>query len=166
MLIPAVVYKDEIIQYSNKLRYSTQMMYYNGCVETGPMNIESESTEGRYQWAVVDDNNELVGYIGYAVDYFSGCVYGFGLISFKNNKRAMSAGVLRAIKHILSMHPHRVEWRCIGDNPALIGYKKIVDRIVKKNNFTDNVVVLHDTFKDAQGVYHDCCIFELLESRR
>ena len=166
MLVPAVIYKDEIIKYSDKMRYSLEMMYYNGCTETGRMNIETEPTEGRYQWAVVDkDNNNLIGYIGYTVDYFSGCVYGFGLISFVENKQVMAAGVLGAIKHIMSMSPHRVEWRCVGDNPAMIGYQKIIDRIVKQNKFISSIYVLHDTFKDAYGMYHDCCIFELLERR-
>ena len=159
MLVPAICYKDQIIRYSDELRYTKKMMFYNGCVETGRMQITEEPTEGRYQWAVVDRDNQLVGYIGYQVDYFSSGAYGFGLISFSDNKTVMAEGILQAMKHIENMKLHRIEWRCVGDNPAFTRYIKICNRLT---DYDFNKCCLHDIFKDAYGQYHDCWIFELI----
>ena len=161
MLVPAVVYKDQIEKLSDELRYSEQMMFYNGCNEHGRMQISIDPTEGRYQWAIVDKDKQLVGYLGYMVDYFSAGVYGFGLMNFTENKtQEMASGVLQAIRHILSMHPHRVEWRCVGDNPAFPKYRKICESI---KTYQFHYSCMHDVFKDAYGKYHDCGIFELIK---
>ena len=159
-IVPAVAYKDEIIKHSDILRYSEKMLFYNGCYEHGRINIETESTNGRYQWAIVDKDNNLVGYISYQADYYSGSIYSFGLINFTDNHAALTAGVLQAVKHIKSLNPHRIEWRCVSDNPACIRYSKIVKR------FGGRSVKLHDVFKDTGGRYHDEDLFEIIFNKK
>ena len=159
MLVPAVCYKDQIERYSDELRYSEQMMFYNGCLETGRMQIATDPTEGRYQWAIVDKDKNLVGYISYMVDHYASNAYGFGLVAFTDNKRVMADGIRQAIKHIQKMNLHRIEFRCVADNPAYNGYSSIC------SHFTDYDLRLHslsDVFRDVNGMYHSCWIFELL----
>lgn len=159
MLIPAVMYKEQIERYSDELRYTERMMFYNGCTETGRIQIATEPTEGRYQWAIVDEDRNLIGYIAYMVDYYSSNAYGFGLISFADNKRVMAGGILQAMDHIKKMNIHRIEWRCVADNNAYYGYEKIIRRL---KGYNDRRFCLQDIFKDAYGNYHDCWIFELI----
>lgn len=163
MLVPAVVYKDEIEKRAHLLRYSEEMMFYNGTQEHGCINIITDHSEGRYQWAIVDDSAEgdkrLIGYICYSIDYFSSVAYAFGLIAFEDNPQVMTQGILQAIHHLNSMNLHKIEWRCVSDNPARGRYLKIV------NTFGGNDLRLTDVFKDEKGVYHDVDIFEIFPNR-
>lgn len=155
-IVPAVAYKDEIIRQSDLLRYSDKMLFYNGCYEHGRINIETESTNGRFQWAIVDADRNLVGYISYQADYYSRSIYSFGLINFTDNHAALTAGVLQAVRHIKSLNPHRIEWRCLSDNPACIRYTKIVKR------YKGRSIHLQDVFRDTTGKYHDEDVFEII----
>ena len=169
MLVPAAVYKDQIEKMSDYLRYSDKMMFYNGCTETGRIQIQTDPTEGRYQWAILakrrraEDQDELVGYISYMVDYYSSNAYGFGLISFtsdKRYKRAIATGILEAIRHVNSLNLHRIEWRCVADNPAKVKYIGIMNKL----DGEPHMCRLLDVFKDAYGQYHDMDIFEIIRN--
>ena len=162
MLVPAILFKNQIERYSDELRYSEKMMFYNGCTETGRIQISIDPTEGRYQWAIIDENENLIGYISYMIDYFSSNIYGFGLIAFSDNKQLMASGILEAIRHIKKMNAHRIEWRCVSDNPASYGYDKIIE-FMAKSNYICHKHNLTDTFKDAYGKYHSCIIYELIK---
>lgn len=162
MLVPAVCYKDQIEHYSDVLRYSDEAIFYNGCTETGRIQITTEPTEGRYQWAIVDKNMDLVGYISYMVDYYSSNAYGFGLITFVDNKPAMMVGIREAIRNIRKMNLNRLEFRCVGGNPAYKKYVDICALVEAQDIYRYRVIRLVDVFKDAYGNYHDQFIFELL----
>lgn len=160
-LVPAVAYKKEIEDWGNKLRYSKKMMMYNGCCEHGPMCIRDDWDNGdNYQWAIVDDDNNLVGYIAYKIDHYAKVAYSFGLIGFEDNPAVMMQGILAAIRHVYLMDPIRVEFRCVYDNKAKRGYDGIV------NKFSDRYDIykhhLHYLFRDEQGNYHDELIYELV----
>lgn len=155
-IVPATAYKEEIEKYAAKLRYSNKMFFYNGTYEHGPMYIQTEDTAGRYQWAIVDNDANLVGYISYQVDYFCANAYSFGLIAFADNKMAMMKGIREVIDHLKSLNLHRIEFRCVSDNPAKDRYLKIIKRFNGKD-FT-----MTDVFKDPTGQYHNVDIFEVI----
>ena len=155
-ILPAVAYKEEIEKWANILRYSDTMLFYNGTHEHGPMYIATDDTDGRYQWAIVDNDRKLVGYISYQVDYFSATAYSFGLVAFEKDKKSMTSGILEAISHLESLKLHRIEFRGLSDNPATIRYRKIVKRYGGKD------FLMTDVFKDATGKYHDVDVFEIL----
>lgn len=168
-LIPAIRYKDEIIKASDALRYSDNMMYYNGCMEHGRIYIhEDYDNGGKYQWAIVDKYENLVGYIAYDVDHFARAAYSFGLIAFREDPdaiKAMAMGIRHAIRHLEAMHLHRIEFRCIWDNPARKRYEGIIKLMVKKHGYQALGFHLTDVFRDEFGEYHDCAIFELLDNK-
>lgn len=163
MLIPAVAQKDEIEKYSDIMRYSKEMMFYNGCQEHGRIYIHTDYTEGNFQWAIVDKNKELVGYIAYRVDYFTSAVYSFGLIKFKDNPQAMAMGILEAIRHIKKINPIRIEFRAVADNPANDGYKQIIKLM---SDYHKTWYHLHYTFRDEGGEYHDTILYELIKEKK
>lgn len=164
MLIPAIKYQKEITEWSDILRYSTNMMFYNGCNEHGRIQITDDwDGGGRYQWAIVDRAGRLVGYIAYDVDHHAHTAYSFGLIKFSPDPADtiwMAWGILDAIHHLMTMDLHRIEFRCVGDNPAYFKYRNIVDRMSDKYKIND--FELTDVFRDESGRYHNMDIFELI----
>ena len=82
MLVPAILYKDEIIKGMQKYFYTDDMMFETGCMDNWTPNI-TECPEGsQFQYAIVDNNEKLIGYLGYAVDWYTSKAYNFGLFSF------------------------------------------------------------------------------------
>ncbi len=157
MIVPAIVYKDEIEKWSDLHRYSESMFLYNGSPQQARINVLTDDTEGRYQWAIIDRDAKLVGYISYNIDYFSSCAYSFGLVAFTDDHRSLALGILSAIKHLKHLNLHRIEWRCISDNPAKAKYLKIIEQLHRKYN----QLTLHEYIKDESGKYHDMDIFEI-----
>lgn len=166
-LTPAIAYKDEIIKESDKLRYSDSMMFYNGCMEHGRIYIHDDYDDGgKYQWAIVDKHERLVGYIAYNVNHFSRAAYSFGLIAFREDPeaiKAMAMGIRHAIKHLEAMRLHRIEFRAISDNPACTRYLNIMLKWSKKHGYVPHTHYLRDVFKDEYGIYHGCILFEVIE---
>ena len=67
MLVPSILYKDEIIKGMQKYFYTDDMMFETGCMDNWTPNI-TECPEGsQFQYAIVDNNEKLIGYLGYAV---------------------------------------------------------------------------------------------------
>ena len=82
VLVPAILYKDEIIKGMQKYFYTDDMMFETGCMDNWTPNI-TECPEGsQFQYAIVDNNEKLIGYLGYAVDWYTSKAYNFGLFSF------------------------------------------------------------------------------------
>ena len=68
MLVPAILYKEEITKGMQKYFYTDDMLYETGCMENWTPNIV-ECPEGwQFQYAIVDSNEKLIGYFAYTVD--------------------------------------------------------------------------------------------------
>jgi len=187
MLVPAIVYKDELIKQFDLLRYSEKAMYFNGCIEFGRLNISDEASEGRFQFAIVEEKiiededknedieeekkedkeikktTELIGYLGFYVDFYASGVWGVGLISFKDKPSwVITNAVKEMITMIESYNPHRVEFRAIEGNPAVKAYDKIRTKYAESFMWDVNKFVLKDTFRDRQGKFRDSYIYEFV----
>jgi len=156
-LKPAILYKNEIDSNFASKFYTMDMMMFTGCMDNwSPEIVECPSMEN-YQLAIVDNDEQLVGYIGFKVDYYASCAYNFGLFSFDRGNLLIGFALNNIIKALRDdWHIHRVEWHVVGDNSA----KRIYDILAKKYN--GHVCHLHDAIKDRCGVYHDTYIYELL----
>lgn len=157
MLKPAILYKEEISKQFMNYFYSMDMFYETGSIETWIPEISDKSDGSRFQWAIVDAENKLIGYLGYYIDFYSSCMSRFGLISFDRGNILIGKSVFDEIKRcITEYHLHRIEWRMIGGNPAERGY----DAFLKKYNGTKHI--LKDAIKDQYGKYHDDVIYEII----
>lgn len=156
-IIPAVLKREEINKEFMKKFFSEDMMYYIGWYEANCVaGISDEPSDGLRQFAILDKDDNLVGYISYHVDLYSRCVYNFGMISFKKSM-AFSAAIEEIIEDLIHKEKfHRISWRMVSGNPV----EKTYDRFLKKYN--GNKIVEHDVFKDKYGNYHDSIIYELL----
>ena len=157
ILRPAILYKEQIEREFMKYFYTMDMFYETGSLESWIPNIKSNSDGYEYQYAITNSNEELIGYLSYCIDFYSGNMSRFGLISFERGNALIGKAVFEEIERCINeYHLHRVEWRMVGGNPAENGY----DAFLKKHN--GNKHILKDAVKDRYGKYHDDVIYEII----
>ena len=191
MLVPAVVYKDEIKKRFIERMYSDDMFYYQG-YPYGHETTEIEPQDNLYQWAIVGQITEvgntivpdvgnngykfiphkyhygqkLIGYFSYRINPTTDNVYNFGLYSFDKGNALVAHDVFKKMEELIKEH-HRVEWRCVGGNKAMDGYVKFCKRMLKKHsNLYVQRVRLTDVTKDNHGNYHDEHLFEIVNFKK
>lgn len=157
MVVPAITYKDEIIQKIQKLYYSEDMMFLCGCLDNWVPNIEICPDGSRIQLAIINDSNTLIGYLGYSIDWYSSCAYNFGVVSFDKGNILVGKALFDELEKLINEYKlHRIELRMIEGNPI----EKHYDSFCKKYNGTKHV--LRDVFRDKQGNYHNDNIYEII----
>lgn len=154
MLIPAVLYKEEIERLFAEKIYTVDFFYYAGYPQWF-MLPEIKVEENAYQWAILD-SEKLIGYLAYRIDLYTDNVYSFGLISFDKGNIKLAKDVYNKLEELIKKH-HRVEWRVIGGNPAERGYS----RFCKKHK--GRKIILKDAVKDLNGNYRNEYIFEIIK---
>lgn len=156
MLVPAILYKDEIHKNLSKQFYSDDMLYYTGWLGSSLPTIDTENNGDYYQYAIVE-GEKLIGYFTYSVDWYISCANRFGLFSFDRGNRKIGLDVYRELKKLINdYHIHRIEWRMIGGNPV----EKHYDRFCAK--YHGKKFVLTDAIKDRYGKYYDDVIYEII----
>lgn len=157
MLIPAILRADEIQEEIKKFFYTDDMMYEAGGMYNWIPDIEEESEDGCFQFAIVDSGDKLLGYLTYKIDWYSSCASQFGIISFDRGNPIVGKDLYTELQKMINdYHLHRIEWRMVGGNPV----EKSYDKFCNKYNGTKHV--LKDAFKDKYGEYHDNIIYEIL----
>lgn len=155
MTITAILYKDEIIKEFQKWYYTQDMMFETGCMDNWTPNIYDCPDGGQFQYAIVDKNGVLTGYLSYSIDWYGSKAYNFGLFSFDRGNLIVGKEVFNKLEELVKTL-HRVEWRAVGGNPACRGY----DNFIKRHN--GNKHILKDAIKDRDGNYHDDVIYEIV----
>lgn len=171
MLVPASCYKEEIEKAFAKLAYTDKLMWYDGCIDNFHHELTDESD--KYHFAIVE-NNTLLGYISFRMDWYCSMAYNFGLMSFtdtyaddndfygyKSTKPAIFKAIREVIRMVESFNPHRIDWRCVGGNPAARGYLGILKLFEDKYDIARGV--FRDNMKDRHGNYHDTIMFEMIK---
>lgn len=154
MLIPAICRKNEIEEAFNKYYYTDDMLYETGSLQNWHPKISEEC--GCVQYAIID-NEKLIGYFSYYIDWYASSASQFGLFSFDRGNSVIGQDILSEIKKILYAYKlHRIEWRMVGGNPVQRHYDKICER------FNGRKLVLRDAIKDRYGKYHDDIIYEII----
>lgn len=157
MLKPAILYKEQIQKAFMEYIYTQDMFYETGCFESWIPEISGNSDGYKYEFAIVNSKNEVIGFLSYCIAFYSGSMNRFGLFSFdKGNPIVVKDTFIEIERCIKEYHLHRVEWRMIGGNSAEHGY----DAFLKKHN--GNKHILKDAVKDRYGQYHDDVIYEFL----
>lgn len=163
MLVPAIMMKQEIEEAFNKLLYTDKLMWYDGCIDNFTHEVTTE--EDKYAFAIVRedryDSYELIGYISFRISWYISEAFNFGLIKFAEKDEQIMASALCEVVHMLkSFKVHRIDFRCVVDNPVFPKYCKLVSQFVGAYNIKK--FTLKDCMRDRKGKYHDMAIFELI----
>lgn len=154
MLKSALLYKKELENKFAEIMYDDEYYLYMGYVH-GHELPKIEPQDNVYQWAIVDDKDDVIGYFTYQIQVSTDTVLNFGLYSFDRGNVLVGIDVFNKMEELVKEH-HRIEWRMIGGNPI----KKSYDRFYQKHN--GNCVVLHSVTKDMHGKWHDKYIYEIV----
>lgn len=118
MLVPAALYKEEIHRNFFKYMYEDEMMLYTG-YNGMEVPVITDNNDGQYQYAIIDNDNHLIGYLTYRVDLYNSCASCFGLYSFDKNNSIIGIDVYKELRKLINTYKlHRIEWRMIGGNPV------------------------------------------------
>lgn len=159
MLVPAILYKNEIETRMLPYYYSDEMFLYSGWFGNSTPNISENNDGNVYHYAIIDEKNDnkLIGFFSYNIDWYISSVSCFGLFSFDKNNRIIGLDIRREINKIINeYHIHRMEWRMIGGNPVERHY----DKFCKKYN--GKKFVFTDSIKDRHGKYHNDVVYEII----
>lgn len=153
MLKPAILYKDEILKKMSEKLYSDELFYYIG-YEHGHELPDLTPRDNVYQYAIVDSNNELLGYFSYVIE-FDDTVDKFGLIAL-SDRRSYTLGhdVYKEMERLIKQH-RRIEWRMIGGNKVFKHYYNLC------TSYGGYAHRLHSVIKSRWG-YLDEWIFEIV----
>ena len=155
MLVPAILYKQEIIKEFQKYYYTTDMLYETGCLGNWSPDISECPNASQFQFAIVN-GKKLIGYLEYTIDWYASKACNFGLFSFDRGNILVGKDVFDKLEELVKNF-HRVEWRAVGGNPACRGY----DNFIKRHNGTKHI--LKDSIKDKDGNYRDDIIYEIVK---
>ena len=152
MLVPAILYKDELEKRFAEKLYTEDAFYYNGYAYGNTVPTISVE-DNRFQFAILD-KDKVVGWLAYSIIPESDTICNFGLMGFDNNI-TVAKDLKNKLEELVKNH-RRLEWRMIGGNKVEKHYDKFCF------SHGGNKVVLHDVTKDELGYYHDECIYEIV----
>lgn len=136
MLVPAILFKDKILEEFKKYYYTEDMMYETGGLTNWLPDIQEETESGRFQYAIVDSKQKLLGYLDYHIDWYSSCASRFGLISFDRGNPTVGRDLYSELNKLINDYKlHRIEWRMIGGNPVEKHYDKFCENIMVQNMY-------------------------------
>lgn len=156
MIMPAQLYKEELNLLYLNTWYDEKYKYYRYWIGTEELNIPNDNYNSHH-FAIIE-NDEIIGYIKYNVNYITKCVNGFGIISFKPNK-TFGKDLLQIIDDIFNKYNmNKIEFHCANGNPIKKHYYKFIEK------FGGRVVgVLKESVTLEDNTIDDEIIFELFK---
>ena len=100
MLKPALLYTQEITRKFTEHLYTTDYFYYCGypCGNSLP---KIEEKDDLYQYAIVDKNDDIVGFLTYRINDYSDTVHDFGLFSFDKGNPILGYDLFRKLEELI-----------------------------------------------------------------
>ena len=159
MLRPAQLYKEQLENKNIESWYKPENIYYHGGTGEYSFNIPDNNAQV-HSFASVDKNNNVIGYIGYCVDWSAMSADNFGMISFDKGNLEFVKDIYKVICDCFKVyHFNRISWYCYADNPAIRGYRNFIKRYGGREcGYFRQYIKLRD------GKLHDSVCFEILAS--
>jgi len=154
MLKPAISYKEELEDLFSQEIYTENYFLYSGYTY-GHELPKIGAEDNHFQWAIVNSQEEVIGYMAYQVDPGNDTVKNFGLYSFDHSNPTIGKDLFTKMEELVARY-RRIEWGMIGGNPV----KKHYDRFCDKHG--GNCVKLNQVTRDEAGNYRDVYIYEIV----
>lgn len=157
MLKPAQLYADQLRIENIKSWYKPENIYWHG--GTGEYEIQlSDNNKETHDFVSVDNADNILGYISYAIDWEAMSADNWGIISFQKGSVEFAKDVLQAIRDCFHKYGmNRIQWFCWADNPAIRGYRNFIRKYGGKE-----CGYLRQAGKLRDGKLHDSVWFEVL----
>lgn len=157
MLKPAQLYREKLREEMCKSWYDLKNIFYSGCTGNSLPNLPDNNYDSHH-FVSVDDNNNVVGYISYSINWLAMSANDFGIISFKKGNVMFAKDVYKVICDLFEVyHMNRISWLAYADNPAIRGYRNFIKKHGGREcGYRRQVAKLQD------GKLHDSVEFEIL----
>lgn len=158
MLKPAQLYEEEIKLKKINGWYNKDNIYYYGGTGGSIISFDDNNIDS-HDFASVDKDDNVIGYIGYYIDWKVKMVYGLSIISFDKGNLKLIKDLYQAIEDCFFKYNfNRIEWFCYSDNPAIRGYIKFIERCGGiQSGYCRQNIMLQD------GKLHDTISFEIMK---
>ena len=157
MLKPAQLYKEELQECMLKSWYKPENIYWHSSTTEYLLDIPEDNGE-YHNFASIDKNDNVIGYITYRVDWITMSASWFGIISFDKGNIEFIRDILQAIYNCFEVyHLNRIEWCCYADNPAIRGYRNFIKKYGGRE-----CGYFRQCSKLMDGKLHDSVSFEIL----
>lgn len=155
MLKPAVMYKDILMEKFSSILYTEDYYYYSGypCTELPKICIDNNV----YNYAIVDKNDNVIGFFTYQTFDLTNTAHNFGLISFDKGNPIVGIDIYYKMKELVKAY-HKIEWQVVEDNPIKLMYDKFC---AKYDGFVHRI---HDATRNLKGELVDSFIYEILNN--
>lgn len=154
MIKPAQLYAEELKRLYCETWYNPKYMYYQSYVGTEEFHLPDNNYE-RHSFAILD-NNEVIGYISYRLNWASKVAYNFGIISFKSSL-VFGKDLMQIIDDIFVKYKmNKMEFYAFSDNPAIKHYYRFINKFGGRE-----VGIIKQTSMLMDGKLHDSVMFEL-----
>lgn len=123
-----------------------------------PAQLYKDELQTMHDFVSIGKNGELIGYIGYRMDWSARVAYAFSAISFDKDNMTFIKDIQTAVFYIFrKYHMNRIEWSCYADNPAIKAYRQFIKRYGGREcGYERECTMLLD------GKLHDAVKFEIL----
>lgn len=157
MLKPAQLYAEELQRKNTEAWYKPENIFWNGGAGDSSFNFPDNNYDS-HCFVSIDKNNQVIGYIGYAVDWVAMSADRFGIISYDKGNLEFAKDLYKAICDLFEVyHMNRVSWMAFADNPAIRGYRNFIKKHGGREcGYHRQVAKLQD------GRLHDSVEFEIL----
>lgn len=158
MLKTAQLYTTELTEKMYKTWYDPKYIYYHYAPGNCLIDLPQDNFH-THDFVSVDEDNNVVGYIAYNVNYTSMSAEYWSIIGFTECSIIFAQDIYLAICNAFDkFNMNRIEWSCIADNPAIRGYRNFI----KKHGGTE-CAKFRQSIKLQDGKLHDIVYFEILK---
>ena len=158
-LVNAKLYENEIRHKMWEIWYDEKYQYYFGDIWRTDFSLNDRNAEcPRMAFAILNEQNELIGFIGYFLNTEVQVAQQFGAVNFSDDKISFGKALHQVIKEcFLKFGVEVLEWQVIIGNPIEKSYDKLCQK------FGGHIVgIRHHRVKDMSGQIRDEKIYEIL----
>jgi len=157
MLKPAQLYKEQLEEKEVESWYDLKNIFFHGWAGATLTDLADNNYEC-HAFVSVDSNEDIIGYISYAVDWSAMSADRFCMISYQKGNLEFVKDLWKVICDLFEVyHMNRIEWYCYADNPAIRGYRNFI-----KKHGGRECGYRRQTTKLMDGKLHDSVIFEIM----
>ena len=158
MIKSAHSYKEKLEKQIYESWYNLQNQYWNYGCSDGVVKL-SEDNWSNHQFVSIGKDDNVEGYITYAIDHQSLKSYGWGNISFTKGSLIFAKDLYQIIYDVFFKYNlNKIEFCAYTDNPAIDAYRKFLKKVGG-----NSIGVRHQSNMLLDHKLHDTEEFEIMK---